>query len=94
MIAVMCKACFLFLMDTKCLDVCAMQALVDHQHMQGGQVPAGNVVHVQVILLHCLHFLPGFGVLSLHAPAVAVCACWLLRSSPGQPGIILGFSSN
>lgn len=26
-----------------------MQALVDHQHMQGGQAPAGNVVHVQMM---------------------------------------------
>jgi len=68
---------FLFYKVFGC-KVCGAQALVDHQHMQGGQVPAGNVVHVQVMLLQYLHSLPGFGVLSLGAPAVAVCVCWMM----------------
>ena len=94
-------------MDTKPHSMCAAQALVDHQHMQGGQAPAGNVVHVQVMLSQYLHSLQAlvsltpaaryntgllikvmpkgdvfsFCVLSLSAPAVPVCVCWMMGSS-------------
>ena len=58
---------FLFYKGFGC-KVCGAQALVDHQHMQGGQVAAGNVVHVQVMLLHYLHSLQ----------ALVCCHCMLL----------------
>lgn len=46
----------------------AIQALVEHQQMQGSQVAPSNIVHVQVMLLSCS---------TLHTAVVVLYGCAL-----------------